>query len=287
MRRQLQGRSGWASLEALHRDRRRHPGRDLHPPERPEGEGRLPLLDHRHAPDLRAAVRSDPRLHHRPGVVPRFRRRASDRLGAHGRSRGCRRGRPPTASTTATSTASSPSAASASRFQDVPEIPDSRLYQGPDEVREWAEGVLDVSRRPPLRALGASRRDGDAVMADTERRHDRRQQRRRAVGWRFWTVWRVKEALDHLPPRLLRPRGRPGRPGRRLGALPDPEGASGPCPLPGAANVLAPRARPVPCDRRSQGHGCENVSHRLPFQGVGRLPGQRRRRPAKKHRVFP
>ena len=76
-------------------------------------------------------------------------------------------------------------------FQDVPEVPGSRLYQGPDEVREWAEGLREVS--DDLRfTLWDLEENGAAVMAETEA--DMTGSSSGAeVGWRFWTVWRVKE----------------------------------------------------------------------------------------------
>ena len=79
------------------------------------------------------------------------------------------------------------------RFQDVPEIPDSRLYHGPDEVREWAEGVLEVGDDVAF-AIWETEERGDAVLADTsvEMKGSRSGA---AVGWRFWTVWRVQEGL--------------------------------------------------------------------------------------------
>ena len=77
------------------------------------------------------------------------------------------------------------------RFQDVPEIPGSRLYEGPDEVRQWAEGVREVSEDLKFSAWETIER-GDTVMIDTEvdmtGSHSGAE-----VGWRFWTVWRVKD----------------------------------------------------------------------------------------------
>ena len=78
------------------------------------------------------------------------------------------------------------------RFQDVPEIPGSRLYQGPDEVRQWAEGILDVSDDVEFGLWDKEERGDDAVMFDTS--VDMTGASSGAeVGWRFWTVWRVKE----------------------------------------------------------------------------------------------
>ena len=78
------------------------------------------------------------------------------------------------------------------RFQDVPEIPGSRLYQGPDEVRQWAEGILDVSDDVEFGLWDKEELGDDAVMFDTS--VDMTGASSGAeVGWRFWTVWRVKE----------------------------------------------------------------------------------------------
>jgi len=77
------------------------------------------------------------------------------------------------------------------RFQDVPEIPDSRLYQGPDEVRQWAEGLRDVSEDLKF-AIWELQESGDAVMAETSADMTGASSGAE-VGWRFWTVWRVKD----------------------------------------------------------------------------------------------
>ena len=76
------------------------------------------------------------------------------------------------------------------RFQDVPEIPGSRFYQGPEEVRRWAEGLRDVSE--DLRfAIWEMEERGDAVMAETSA--DMTGAGGSEVGWRSWNVWRVKD----------------------------------------------------------------------------------------------
>lgn len=78
------------------------------------------------------------------------------------------------------------------RFQDVPEIPGSRLYQGPDEVREWAEGLREVSEDLVFAIWELTER-GEAVMAETSADMTGASSGAE-VGWRFWTVWRVKNA---------------------------------------------------------------------------------------------
>jgi ketosteroid isomerase-like protein len=76
-------------------------------------------------------------------------------------------------------------------FQDVPEVPGSRFYQGPDEVRQWAEGLREVSEDLKF-TLWDPEENGEAMMAETEADMTGASSGA-AVGWRFWTVWRVKE----------------------------------------------------------------------------------------------
>ena len=78
------------------------------------------------------------------------------------------------------------------RFQDVPEIPGSRLYQGPDEVRGWAEELREVAK---VRFTYWEKEErGDAVMFETSAEGTGASSGA-ALGWRFWTVWRVKNGL--------------------------------------------------------------------------------------------
>jgi ketosteroid isomerase-like protein len=79
------------------------------------------------------------------------------------------------------------------RFQDVPEIPGSRLYEGRDGVRQWAEGVREVSA--DLRfTVWELEEHGDAVLAETSAEMTGSRSGAE-VGWRFWAVWRVREGL--------------------------------------------------------------------------------------------
>ena len=80
------------------------------------------------------------------------------------------------------------------RFQDVPEIPGSRLYEGKDEIRRWAEGVLDLSEDLRFTIWEMVEHGDDAVMADTSAEMTGAASGAE-VGWRFWTVWRVREGL--------------------------------------------------------------------------------------------
>jgi ketosteroid isomerase-like protein len=78
-------------------------------------------------------------------------------------------------------------------FQDVPEIPGSRLYEGKDGVRAWAEGVRDVSEDLQF-TLWEMEERGEAVMVETSAEMTGSRSGAE-VGWRFWTVWRVREGL--------------------------------------------------------------------------------------------
>jgi ketosteroid isomerase-like protein len=79
------------------------------------------------------------------------------------------------------------------RFQDVPEIPDSRLYEGRDGVREWAEGVREVSEDLRFTLWEMLERD-DAVMVEMSAEMTGSQSGAE-VGWRFWAVWRIREGM--------------------------------------------------------------------------------------------
>ena len=78
-------------------------------------------------------------------------------------------------------------------FRDVPEIPGSRLYQGKDGVGAWAEGVREVG--PDLKfTIWELEERGDTILIENSA--DMTGNRSGAeVGWRFWTVWRVREGL--------------------------------------------------------------------------------------------
>ncbi len=78
------------------------------------------------------------------------------------------------------------------RFQDVPDIPGSRLYQGPDEVREWVEGLREVSSDLSFTIWELEERD-DSVLVECSADMTGAESGA-AVGWRFWTVWRVKNS---------------------------------------------------------------------------------------------
>jgi ketosteroid isomerase-like protein len=79
------------------------------------------------------------------------------------------------------------------RFQDVPEIPGSKLYEGRDGIREWAEMVLDMSEDLRFTLWEVSEREG-AVLAETGVQMTGAASGAE-VGWRFWAVWRIREGL--------------------------------------------------------------------------------------------
>ena len=78
-------------------------------------------------------------------------------------------------------------------FTDVPEIPGSRTYRGYEGIREWLANVREIS--DDLRfQLWESEERGDAIAIDTSAEMHGRSSGAE-VGWRFWTVWRVRNGL--------------------------------------------------------------------------------------------
>ncbi len=77
-------------------------------------------------------------------------------------------------------------------WHEIPEIPGARTYRGPLEVREWADNLLGVSDE--LRFVNWEMRErGQAVLIDTSM--EMRSRSGMDMGWRAWTVWRVREGL--------------------------------------------------------------------------------------------
>jgi ketosteroid isomerase-like protein len=78
-------------------------------------------------------------------------------------------------------------------FHDVPEIPGSTTYRGHAGIRDWLGSVHDVSDDIEFQ-IWELEEHGDAVLVETSA-----EMRGRAsgadVGWRFWTVWRVRDGL--------------------------------------------------------------------------------------------
>ncbi|MFI5027339.1 MAG: nuclear transport factor 2 family protein [Solirubrobacterales bacterium] len=78
-------------------------------------------------------------------------------------------------------------------FHDVPEIPGSTTYRGRDGIREWLRTVREVSDDLQLQIRALAERQ-DAVLVETSAEMSGRASGA-AVGWRFWTVWRVRDGL--------------------------------------------------------------------------------------------
>jgi ketosteroid isomerase-like protein len=77
-------------------------------------------------------------------------------------------------------------------WHDIPEIPGARTRNGPDEVREWAEDLLGVSDQVRFVNWEMSEHE-NAVLVDTS--VEMPGSGGIDLGWRAWTVWRVREGL--------------------------------------------------------------------------------------------
>jgi ketosteroid isomerase-like protein len=78
-------------------------------------------------------------------------------------------------------------------FTDVPEIPGSTTYRGRDGVRSWLATVHEISDDLELQ-IWELEESGDAVLVETSAEMHGRASGA-GVGWRFWTVWRVRDEL--------------------------------------------------------------------------------------------
>jgi ketosteroid isomerase-like protein len=78
-------------------------------------------------------------------------------------------------------------------FHDVPEIPGSTTYRGHEGVRDWLRTVHEISDDLHLQVWEIEE-NGDAVMVETSAEMHGRASGAE-VGWRFWTVWRVRDGL--------------------------------------------------------------------------------------------
>jgi ketosteroid isomerase-like protein len=78
-------------------------------------------------------------------------------------------------------------------FHDVPEIPGSATYRGRDGIRDWLRSVHEVSDDLELQ-IWETEEHGDSVLVETSAEMQGRASGAE-VGWRFWTVWRVKDDL--------------------------------------------------------------------------------------------
>jgi ketosteroid isomerase-like protein len=79
------------------------------------------------------------------------------------------------------------------RFQDVPEIPGSRLWEGKDGVRAWAEGVKDLAEDLKFTLWEMEERGNSAIVEVSAEMTGSGSGME--VGWRFWAVWRMREGL--------------------------------------------------------------------------------------------
>jgi ketosteroid isomerase-like protein len=78
-------------------------------------------------------------------------------------------------------------------FHDVAEIPGSTTYRGHNGIRDWLGSVHEVSGDIEFQ-IGEIKERGDTVVVETSAEMQGRASGAE-VAWRFWTVWRVKEAL--------------------------------------------------------------------------------------------
>ena len=78
-------------------------------------------------------------------------------------------------------------------WTEIPEVPGSGKYQGPEEVRGWYRKTADVSDDLTL-AIWELEEHGDAVLTETSAEMTGRGSDV-PLGWRFWCVWRVREGL--------------------------------------------------------------------------------------------
>ena len=77
-------------------------------------------------------------------------------------------------------------------WREVPEIPGAGTYRGPDEVAERIEDLLDVSDRIKWVNWEMQER-GEAALIDMS--VEMESSRGMDMGWRAWTVWRVREGM--------------------------------------------------------------------------------------------
>jgi ketosteroid isomerase-like protein len=77
-------------------------------------------------------------------------------------------------------------------WHDVPEIPGSRTYRGRDEVRQFADDLLDLAERIDF-SINELTESGDSVMADLY--VDIVSRSGADLGWRAYTVFRISDGL--------------------------------------------------------------------------------------------
>jgi ketosteroid isomerase-like protein len=77
-------------------------------------------------------------------------------------------------------------------WREVPEIPGAGIYRGPDEVAERIDDLLGVSDRIKFVNWDMLER-GESALVDMS--VEMESSRGIDMGWRAWTVWRVRENL--------------------------------------------------------------------------------------------
>lgn len=77
-------------------------------------------------------------------------------------------------------------------LHDIPEIPGAHTHRGPDEAEAWARDLFDVADEVKW-SNWEMRERGGAALIDTS--VDIRGRSGMDLGWRAWTVWRVREGL--------------------------------------------------------------------------------------------
>jgi ketosteroid isomerase-like protein len=77
-------------------------------------------------------------------------------------------------------------------WHDVPEIPGSRTYRGRDEVREFADNLLELADSLDF-SINELTESGDTVLADLY--VDIVSRSGANLGWHAYTVFRISEGL--------------------------------------------------------------------------------------------
>jgi ketosteroid isomerase-like protein len=78
-------------------------------------------------------------------------------------------------------------------FHDPPEIPGSRLYSGPEGVRDWVRSFRETTDEFRFRIVGIEEKENSVLAETALDMHGRASGA--GVDWSFWTVWRVRDGL--------------------------------------------------------------------------------------------